>query len=325
MFQFPEKMLKVFKDDKHQQEFEKNGFVILPFYTPDEIAELEALYHRLHPQDEKGFFPSTFSRDINYRYEADREIRRIGQRSIDNYCTDVKVVCGSFIVKSPGPDSGMCVHQDMSLVDESKYTGVNIWVPLVDLTVENGGLFAIPGSHRVVPTYRGSTIPEFFGPVMDDMLDYLQPILVKAGQAVIFDQSIIHFSPPNFSDSIRIVTNTYFTHKTTEFRTYYFDKENHTDCVEAFAQDDNFMTNFEQFGENIHARPKVGQSLGLIPYNFPKIDKQFLQTHFTKTNARQLINAARPVQPAQQVETIQPQPTAAPRKSFLQRLLDRLS
>lgn len=327
MFQFPEKMLKVFKDDKHQQEFEKNGFVILPFYTPDEIAELEALYHRLHPQDEKGFFPSTFSRDINYRYEADREIRRICQRSIDDYCTDIKVVCGSFIVKSPGPDSGMCVHQDMSLVDESKYTGINIWVPLVDLTVENGGLFVLPGSHRLIPTYRGSSIPEFFGPVMEDIVDYLQPVLVKAGQAVFFDQSIIHFSPPNFSDKIRIVTNTYFTHKTTEFRTYYFDKVNHKECVEAFAQDDDFMTNFEQFGENIHERPKVGHSLGTVPYNFPKIDKQFLESRFTKTNARQLLADARPAvaevvqQPVQQTAAEEP----AVRKSFLQRLLDRLS
>lgn len=327
MFRFPEKMLKVFKQEEHQQAFEKNGFVILPFYTPEEIAELEALYHRLHPQDEKGFFPSTFSRDINYRYEADREIRRIGQRALDEYCTDIKVVCGSFIVKSPDPDSGMCVHQDMSLVDESKYTGINSWVPLVDLTVENGGLFVLPGSHRLMPTYRGSTIPEFFAPVMEDIIDYLQPVLVKAGQAVFFDQSIIHFSPPNFSHRVRIVTNTYFTHKATEFRTYYFDKEKHNGEVEAFAQDDNFMTNFEQFGENIHARPKVGQSLGMVPYNFPKIDKQFLETRFSKTNARALLEAARPVL-QQQVSSIKQETVpAAPvrQKSFLQRLLQRFS
>jgi hypothetical protein len=64
--------------------------------------------------------------------------------------------------------------------------------------------------------------------------------------------------------------------------------------VEAFAQDDAFMTNFEQFGDNIQDRPKVGQSLGLIPYDFPTIDLPYLEANFKRTNARRLINAALP-------------------------------
>ncbi len=314
MFQFPDKMLPVFRDENHQREFEKNGFIILPFYTPQEISELEALYYRLHPKDEQGFFPSTFSNNKQYRTEADSEIRRIGSRSIEQYCKDVKVVCGSFIVKTPGPDSGMCVHQDMSLVDESRYTGINIWVPLVDLTIENGTLFVLPGSHRLFPTYRSSSIPEFFSDVMDDMIDYLQPVIIKAGQAVFFDQSIVHFSPPNFSNKIRIVTNTYFTHKSTEFRTYYWNKEQADNKVEVFAQDDNFMTDFEQFGENIRERPKVGKSLGFTDYNFPSIDKAYLESNFTKTNARQLIQQAKPLASSQ-----------SQKKSFFQRVKELIT
>ena len=294
MFQFPDKMLKVFRTVENQESFEENGFLILPFYNATEIEELKSLYHRLHPKDEAGFFPSTFSKDKNYRNEADSKIKEIASRSIEKYCQDIKVVCGSFIVKSPGPESGMCVHQDMSLVDESKYTGINIWVPLVDLTIENGALFVLPKSHRILPTYRGSSIPEFFSPVMNDMIDYLQPVTVKAGEAVFFDQSIIHFSPPNFSDAIRIVTNIYFTHHTTEYRTYFWDKEKEENKVEVFAQADDFMTNFEQFGENIRARPTVGQSLGFVDYNFPQIDKKFLDSRFEKTNTRALIEKAIP-------------------------------
>lgn len=294
MFQFPEKMMRVFRNEEHQREFEKNGFIILPFYTQAEIAELAKLYYKLHPEDEKGFYPSTFSKDKNYRQQADTEIRRVCDRSITAYCQDVKVVCGSFIVKSPGPESGMCVHQDMSLVDESRFTGINIWVPLVDLTIQNGALFVLPGSHRIFPTYRGSSIPEFFSPVMNDIIDYLQPVLIKAGEAVFFDQSIIHFSPPNYSDKIRIVTNTYFTHKDTAFRTYYWDQEKYGNKVEVFAQDDDFMTNFEQFGDNIRDRPKTGESLGLVDYHFPAIDSTFLAARFKRTNARQLIANASP-------------------------------
>lgn len=294
MFCFPNKMLQVFQDEKHQAEFEQNGFIILSFYNENEIEELKSLYYKLHPKDEKGFFPSTFSKDKNYRNEADKEIKRICNRSISHYCKDIKVVCGSFIVKSSGVDSGMCVHQDMSLVDESIYTGINIWVPLVDLSIENGALFVLPKSHRIFPTYRGSSIPEFFAPVMNEMVDYLKPVLIKAGEAVFFDQSIIHFSPPNFSNNIRIVTNTYIAHIDTKYRTYYWNKDEHINAVEAFAQEDDFMTNFDQFGDNIRDRPKVGDSLGLVPYNFPTINLSFLENNFTKTNARTLIEQAQP-------------------------------
>jgi hypothetical protein len=317
MFLFPEKMIRVFQKEEHQETFEKNGYIVLPFYTEEEIKELESLYHLFHPKDEKGFFPSTFSRDKNYRQKADYEIRRICARSITEYCLDIKVVCGSFIVKSPGLDSGMCVHQDMSLVDESRFTGINIWVPLVDLTIENGALFVLPGSHRLFPTYRGSSIPEFFSPVMDEMIDYLHPVLVKAGQAVFFDQSIIHFSPPNYSDKSRIVTNTYFTHQTTEFRTYYWNKELHgTDKLEVFQQNDNFMTDFEQFGENIRDRPKVGHSLGFVSYDFPSIDQTYLESKFKRTNARKQIEQAIPK------ETIAQDSPLAKKKGFMDRIID---
>lgn len=294
MFKFPDKMLKVFKDDKIQSQFEKDGYVILPFYNEAEMENLKEVYHDLHPNNEEGFFPSTFSQDKNYRHQADTAIRKACERSVSKYLENIKMVCGAYIVKNPSPDSGMCVHQDMSLLDESKYTGINIWATLTDLNVENGTLFVLKGSHRLMPTYRGSSIPEFFQDISDEIIDYLEPIEIKAGEAVFFDQSIIHFSPPNYSDKIRIVTNTYFTHKDAEYRTYFYDKEKHPKQVEAFEQSPTFMTDFEQFGNNIHQRPSVGKSLGFMDYNFPRINEQFIADKYSKTNARALIHAVKP-------------------------------
>ncbi len=295
MFEFPEKMKRVFKDSALQEEFEREGFIIVDFYSPEEIREATDLYYRVRPVAEQGFYPSTFSSDKNYRIQADNGIKKICERSIEKYLMDIKVVCGSFIVKTPGPESGMSVHQDMSLIDESRFTGINIWVPLVDLTVNNGTLFILPKSHRLFPTYRGSSIPEFFDGVMAELIDFLEPVIIRAGQAVIFDQSIIHYSPPNYSEDIRIVTNTYFTHRDTEYRTYYWDKNNHVGCVEAFAQDDSFMTDYEQFGDNIRDRPKVGTSLGLVSYDFPKVDVRFFEERYKRTGAIDMIAAAAPL------------------------------
>ncbi|MBP6730558.1 MAG: phytanoyl-CoA dioxygenase family protein [Chitinophagales bacterium] len=283
MFTFP-KMMKVFRDDALQEAFEKDGFVVVPFYTQQDIQELTDLYHRLHPQDEKGFFPSTFSKDKNYRATADIEIRRICERPMNEYLQDIKTMCGCFIVKAPGPESAMCVHQDMTLVDESKFTGINIWVPLIDLTPTNGVLQILRGSHRMYPTYRGSTIPGIYDEISDQIMPYLETLYLKAGEAVFFDQSIIHYSGANLSNDVRIVTNTYFTHAEATFRTAYW-KEDFGNKVELFDQPDTFMTDFEQFGHNIHDRPKIGTSLGLVDYDFPKITGDQLKQRYGKEEA----------------------------------------
>ncbi len=269
MFQFPQHTKRVFKDPNMQSQFEQNGYVIFDFYDEEEIEYLSKLYAELHPKDEVGFYPSTFSKDKEYRQKTDDEIRRIGGRTMSNVLVDYKVVCGSFIVKKPGPESVMGVHQDMTLVDETEFTGINIWCPLVDLTDTNGVLKVIPKSHRIFPTYRGSSIPNIYDNVHEEILNKATPVYLKAGQAIAFDQSIIHCSPPNVSDKKRIVTNIYFSHKDVRFRTAFYPKETHPDKIELFEQDISFMTNFEQFGQNIFKRPEIGKSLGFVAYNFP--------------------------------------------------------
>jgi len=285
MFTFPQHMKRVFKDSYNQKGFEENGFIKIPFYNTEEVEYLTKLYEDLHPKDETGFFPSTFSKDKEYRKKTDEEIRRVGQRSISENLQDVLVVCGSYIVKYPDPDSIMGVHQDMTLVDESEFTGINIWCPLIDLNDENGVLYVLPKSHRIFPTYRGASIPNIYDETFEELIPKMIPLFLKAGEAVLFDQSIIHYSPPNTSNQKRIVTNTYFSHKDVKFRTAYYPKDEHQDKVELFEQDLSFMTNFDQFGENIFQRPNIGNSIGLVDYDFPKIDLEKLNAGNTSSES----------------------------------------
>ena len=282
-------MKKVFRDQAMQDEFEKNGFVIVDFYTPEEIEEVKELYHKLHPKDEEGFFPSTWSKDKNYRETADIELQRIGERRFNELLQDFQVINGSFIVKSPGQDSYLHVHQDMTLVDEAVFTGINIWTTTVDLTEKNGVLYALEGSHRFFPTYRGHTLRGFYDGIQEEIKDYMTPYYLKAGQAMIFDQSIIHFSPPNESDEIRIVSNVYFTHKDARFVICYHDKENPEwkNKVELFEQDSTFMTHYQQFGANIYERPQMGKSLGVVSYDFPELSIEELENRFGKKRLRE--------------------------------------
>lgn len=282
---FPAQHPVFFRNTQHQSDFEKNGFVIIPFYNVDKIKTLYDLYYKLCPVNEIGFFPSTFSKDTNYRSTVDTEIRKTAEPIISDTFVNTKTVCGSFIVKKPGNGSEMGIHQDMTLVDESKWCGINIWCPLCNLTKHNGTLYVLPKSNRLVPTLRGATIPSIYqdGEVQSLIKKYAIPIYLKAGQAIAFDPSIIHFSPPNLTNTDRVVTNIYLTHKDARFITAYWDKDNFGNFVELFEQPDDFFTNFEQFGNDIMAKPTMGKSMGKVPYHFPQLTADQLRKTYTTT------------------------------------------
>jgi ectoine hydroxylase-related dioxygenase (phytanoyl-CoA dioxygenase family) len=280
---------RIFKDISLQQEFERNGFVVVDFYSISDLGEVSALYGKLHGENEAGFFPSTYSSDKDYRHTVDSELKRIGDKRFGELFIDIQIINGCFIVKSPGESSYLHIHQDMTLVDETEFTGINIWTTTIDLTDKNGALYALPGSHRFYPTYRGHTIPGFYDPIQEEIKDYMMPFYLKAGQAVVFDQSIVHFSPPNLSDGLRIVTNVFITHRDARFVTCYHDKNNPEAVgkVELFEQEKGFMTDNEQFGKNIYERPQIGNSLGLFDYDFPQLTIDDLENKFGKKKLRE--------------------------------------
>ncbi len=280
MFSFPSTLPPFFKDENHQKEFEENGFVVVDFYNNQEINTLDNFFHSLSNIPKNGFFPTTFFMDKDARDKVDEFVITTGDRAIKSIFKDIKIVHGSFIIKNSDKKSELRLHQDMSLVDESKYSGVNIWVPLIDLTTKNGALYILPKSHRLFPTYRGASIQNMYDKYTNSILPYLQPLYLKAGQAVIFDQSIIHYSPPNLSGKIRITTNIFITQKEATYRMYYFDKEKN--AIEIFEQENDFMTKFMQFGYDIYARPTLGKSIGFTNYNFPILDKNIMTKKYGK-------------------------------------------
>ena len=280
MFTFPTTLPAFFRNETLQKEFEENGFVVIDFYNNEEISKLNKFFYSLQDVPKDGFFPTTFFQNKQMRDKVDNYVVEIGNRSIENIFKDIKIVHGSFIIKNSDKKSELRLHQDMSLVDESKFSGANIWIPLIDLTVTNGALYVLPKSHRIFPTYRGASIPNMYDKHTNFILPYLTPLYLKAGQAVIFDQSIIHYSPPNLSGKIRITTNIFITQKDAAYRMYYCDNTRATDSIEIFEQDDDFMTKFMQFGYNIYDRPSIGKSIGFTNYDFPVLDEAVMTAKY---------------------------------------------
>lgn len=274
---------RVFKDIELQKQLNDNGFVVLDFLSTTELQYLINFYHNKHPESVHGFYTSTFAKDTDYRKEVDTAIQSQMKRNLDNYFFDYKVHCGSFIVKGADEKSVLKMHQDMTLVDESVFTGINIWIPLIDLTSENGAIELLPKSHRLFKTFRGASLPDIYNGIEESVHKIMQPLYLKAGQAVVFDQSIIHYSPANKSQVVRPVINTFITHQDAAIKICYWDK-NERNEIELFEQAPDFMVNFQNFGHDIFSRPSIGKSLGFVPFDFPKITEDLLVKEYQFKN-----------------------------------------
>lgn len=276
----------IFSDPKLQADFHENGFVIVPFISPQQIDELYGVYKSIYPDGVQGFFTTTFANNVEHRELVNQSIKNICLEQIESLFENYKILFSSFIVKAPGEDSRLIMHQDMTLVDEREFSGINIWCPMVDLNELNGAIEILPKSHRFYKTYRGSSIPDIYDNVKDEVLGLMQPCYLKAGEAIIFDQSIIHNSPPNLSDTERPTINTFVAHSDARIKICYWDKETFGDNIEVFEQEDDFLEKFENFGHNIFSRPTIGKSLGLFPYDFPKLTVDRIERELGVTIAR---------------------------------------
>jgi len=126
---------------------------------------------------------------------------------LDRFLLDYEPLCGAFMVKHPGPDTAVPPHQDWRVADPSAGPAVNSWIPITPVDAVVGQIAVLPGSHEYFACLQGS--PGFPGPwqevhqqVQDELME---TVAVEVGQALLFDNRLIHGTPPNRSSTTRVV------------------------------------------------------------------------------------------------------------------------
>ncbi len=277
---------RIFKSEEHQRIFDKQGFIVLPFITPQEVTQLDKLFDELHPQlNEGGFFSGSYSSDIIYKKKASDAIVKVFSRAYEELFVNYTPFGGAFLYKVPGTNSELCAHQDWTIVDETQHVALNCWVPLCDVTKENGALSILPGSHfDNFSVIRAPTLPFFFSGNDDLVLNELVPMEIKAGTVVILNQSVIHYSPPNNSTEIRKAITAGIKSKGAQM--YFHYKMPHKEELEIFAMDDDFLISFKDFGNDIGKRPYLGKSVGFKSYKIPTLSTTELPIKISEMKAK---------------------------------------
>ena len=125
---------------------------------------------------------------------------------------------GDFWVRPKLPNEKLTTlpwHQDSAYMPQTENdTHLTVWLPLVDVKVENGPLQFLPGSHKSgLQTYHRVPGEAFAVPVLppdssDTDIDTLE---MKKGDLLVFNNLVFHRSLVNQSDIIRWSTDFRFS------------------------------------------------------------------------------------------------------------------
>ncbi len=270
-------MRNIFKDDSLQYEFDKNGFVVMPLLDQDEVATLLNFY-RNREFDNKidaGFHISLDNQNETLVKEVGAQIKSVLVPKTTGLFDDCKIFTASYVIKEPGLQNIVPPHQDWTFVDESDFCSATVWTALVDVTEQNGALGVIRGSHKIFNHKRSSPSPQSKSPLADHiftLFPFVEVIEMKAGECLIFDNRLIHASPPNLSDQPRIAVGIGVTQSEADLKHYY--QHPISGLLEEYTVDESFYTWFNNkrlsdlfnSGKSPEGLNKTGELERVVPH-----------------------------------------------------------
>jgi ectoine hydroxylase-related dioxygenase (phytanoyl-CoA dioxygenase family) len=298
-------MRKIFNDPALEADFKKNGYVIVSFIddkavsslTDDYFRTLDESGGRLGPEDEKYSskeaitYDFTFiDKNIDYKEKVFDLITSVFEKHTSKFLDNYKPIIANFIRKKT--DGGeVPLHQNWAFVDELKCTSVSIWCPLVDSNKENGTLEVVPGSHKRYGQTRGPMIKSELVDIKDEIIDrFMVPLEVKAGQAVILDDSIVHYSSPNQTKGLRLAIQLIMMPEEETSIHYHMDLSKDRKKVEVLSVDKDFYMSFNPWKKPSENIPRQ-KSFKYEPFSMSILDfeKKLHQPSFDeKSNPKNL-------------------------------------
>jgi hypothetical protein len=269
-------MRKVFNDLALQKQFDKDGYVRVPFIDAIKIEKLKQAFFNTLPQSGGSIMPKDISTvdvpEITYDFtfiDKNPAYKQIVfdlitaefEQEVKKYLADYKPIIANFIRKKTAGGE-VPLHQNWAFVEERKYTSVSIWCPLVDSTVENGTLQVVPGSHKRFGEFRGPMVPWELDQIKNDIIDrYLVPLETKAGDAIILDDSIVHYSAINKTAGLRLAIQLILVPAEAQSVHYHLDPNNNKE-IKVWEVDKDFYMMF-----NPWMKPGNTKVRATIPYN----------------------------------------------------------
>lgn len=273
-------MSNILLDENSQKQLIEKGYVKTSFLSQEEVSDILDTLLQVHPDNNfapngdnlayGSFHNSLLEKDIEYKKKIMNIIVESFSPHINKLFDNYEIFTSSFFIKPPGLGE-VPAHQHFPLTDNINDRTVIIWCPLVDVDETNGTLQVVEGSHKIIPGIFAYGSPTCFIDYLEEMKKYSKAISLKAGECIIFDDKLIHWSGKNNSELPRITASALCIPKNVNPVFFHLDQHNSRN-LEVLEIDQNFFIENRLAGDLIE-RPKNCKSLGFVENKYQMLSE----------------------------------------------------
>ena len=256
----------VLKNQKHDRSLMTHGFVKFSLLTEFEVGDLleemgDLCSEQLQLKNVSHAYNSVTDLNLDKKRKIEMLIRTLFANKVEEVFDDFRLFNSFAVIKQPG-GGNVVPHQHPPIVTDLSTRTYILWCPLVDVDTMNGRMHFVEGSQNIIP----GLIPYAYGSPYNqfhkrsEMLS--TPVETRAGECIVFDENILHWSEVNVTKHPRIAVASTLVPESLSPVFYHFDGERQ-DYFEVFSIDDNLSLNTTFSGKPID---RLGQypSLGFV-------------------------------------------------------------
>tara|TARA_R110000868_G_scaffold164191_5_gene396611 strand:+ start:615 stop:1487 length:873 start_codon:yes stop_codon:yes gene_type:complete len=249
----------IFKNQEHNSQYLEKGYIRSSLLSSEQVDDLLENILKLNPDDNfspdrngaSNYHCSFLDTNEEYKRESNKLFKTIFRPILDTLFHNYEIWNANLYVKQPGKGK-FEIHQNWTHVEKEEQTTFTIWCPLVDTSIENGTLALVEGSHKIMADLATLNVPYYFKNFESELLEkYLKPMPCSAGDAIIFEDGVIHYSDVNKSDKPRYALQILIGPKEVKPVYYFFDKGKNEFEVFEINEDFFLKNNYKTF----HKRP----------------------------------------------------------------------
>lgn len=195
------------EDGNHEAAFVERGFTVVPLFDPSEAAEIRqeisSLAAGAASANHSTIYLSFFEEDARRRTSLQQAVAKRLDPVLKRWVAGGRIQNHNVVTKAPGAGT-LALHHHASITDCFFQREMNCWCALSDVDAETGAMRFVPRSHHILPYIRLPRGADYFAGFADAIENYGVTLPLKAGEAVLFDNSILHGSSPNLQDRTRL-------------------------------------------------------------------------------------------------------------------------
>ena len=257
-----------FISQEMQSAYDAKGFTMTSLLGADQIQNLRDVFAKYFDLADLPSVYDTIAFSTPEIISAvNAEINDICAEHLSKVISGYRIACSIFFIKKPGDDSRLALHVDTSLTS-ADHTALGIWIPLCDIDQSVGRFCILENSEHFLPPYNTPSIPCSYGDVEHLLEPYLTCFSMKAGEALIMNNSTLHCTQQNTSDTTRLAAVIKVVDESAPLVTTYYDAAaDEGKKVSLYKQTDDFFAT----GAFRSAQPPAhAEFVGYVP-TLPKV------------------------------------------------------